>query len=293
MTQLSPEYAAVLDAVRGIGWPARRRAGTTMAGPHQSAARGGAAELVEYRPYRQGDETSRIDWRLMARTNRVYTRISFDHTILPTMLVVDASASMAFPVATHAKWRLARQLAVGLAGLARDRGDPVGLLVADDHRVVLLRPRTRRTIIGLMTEALDREPAGQRALAPMLPPVTGAASRIVVLSDCLGDSDAMREVLRTFVLSGGELYVVHIVAGEELDPDPARQLLVDPEAPAVRRPLTTRTRSAYLQRFGAWREALARDWRELGASYSMVVPAAEPVRQMIRRIVRPAVPPSR
>ncbi len=278
----------MLDAVRGIGWPARHRARTTLAGPHQSAARGGAAELVEYRPYRQGDETSRIDWKLLARTNRVYTRVSFDHTILPTTLVVDATASMAFPVETHSKWRLARVLAVGLAALARDRGDPVGLLVAGGLGVVHIRPRTRRTIVGLMTDALDRAPAGQRALAPLLQQVTGTSARIVVLSDFLGDSDAMREVLRTFVLSGGELFVVHIVAAEELDPDPGRQLLVDPEAPGFRRPLTTKSRSEYLRRFGDWRATLARDWRHLGASYSMVVPETEPVRQTVRRIVAPA-----
>ena len=60
--------------------------------------RGISAEFTEYRPYRQGDDLGRIDWKLFARSDRAYIRLSNDRAIFPTMIVLDASASMDFPV---------------------------------------------------------------------------------------------------------------------------------------------------------------------------------------------------
>jgi len=108
------DYAILLDAVRGIRWPARSAVRGGIPGAHTSRLRGISAEFTEYRPYRQGDDPRRIDWKLFARSNRAYIRLSNDRAILPTMIVIDASASMAFPVATNAKWKLAAQLGVGL-----------------------------------------------------------------------------------------------------------------------------------------------------------------------------------
>ena len=69
-------------------------------------------------------------------TGRQYKRVAdgLRNRGLPTMIVLDASASMAFPVSTNAKWRLASQLAVGLAAVARSSADPVGLVIAREVR---------------------------------------------------------------------------------------------------------------------------------------------------------------
>src|SRR6476620_10338881 len=101
-----PDYAALLDSVRGIRWPARAAVRGGIPGAHTSRMRGSSAEFTEYRPYRQGDDLRRIDWKLCARSNRAYIRVSNDRAILPTTVVLDASASMAFPVETLGKWHL-------------------------------------------------------------------------------------------------------------------------------------------------------------------------------------------
>src|SRR4051794_16927844 len=121
--------SSVLDAVRGLVWHARRKARSALPGAHDATTRGGSAEFVEYRAYRQGDDPGRIDWKLLGRTDRVYVRLSPDRAVLSTMLVVDASASMAFPSDTLRKWTSARSLALGLAAIARHGGDPAGLAV--------------------------------------------------------------------------------------------------------------------------------------------------------------------
>jgi uncharacterized protein (DUF58 family) len=71
------------------------------------------------RRYRQGDDPRQLDWRLLARSDRAYVRLTDDRIVRPTWLVLDASASMAFPSAEAAdgKWGMARALAVGLLTL--------------------------------------------------------------------------------------------------------------------------------------------------------------------------------
>src|SRR3982751_4217636 len=105
---------------------------------------GGSAEFTEYRAYRQGDEVRRIDWKLLARSNRAYIRLSNDRTVLTTMLLVDASGSLAYPSASLEKWHYTRHLAIGLAAAAHRGGDPVGLIAVTSDGLRRLPPRTRR-----------------------------------------------------------------------------------------------------------------------------------------------------
>src|SRR5690606_35363025 len=107
-------YGALLDAVRGVRWPARRPVPGGAPGAHQARSRGIAPEFAEYRPYRQGDDTRRIDWKLLARSDRAFIRLAPDQAILGTTFIVDASASMDFPRdATDAgKWLLAKRLVI-------------------------------------------------------------------------------------------------------------------------------------------------------------------------------------
>ena len=283
-------FAPVLDAVRGIGWPALRRVKSAVPGPHMSRVRGTTAEFVEHRPYRQGDEPKRIDWRLVARTDRVFIRLSQERAIQPTMLVADASASMAFPQPGNDKREHARELAVGLASVARHGGDPVGLLVAHRSQPRAVAPRTRRTVLEEMAAALDVVPQAG-AGAPLLPAMREAmrrARRIVVISDFLGDDAGdLLTASCGFVALANEVYAIHVVAREELEPYPKKLLLEDPEQPAFRRPMSPPARVQYIRRFAAWREQLAREWRKAGVVYAMVVPGQESLRTTIRRITSP------
>jgi uncharacterized protein (DUF58 family) len=252
-----------------------------------SKVRGTTAEFVEYRPYRQGDDPKKIDWKLLGRTDRVYIRVSQERTILPTMFVLDASASMAFPPVADAKWVLARQLAVGLAAVARHRGDPVGLALAGVQGNRVIVPRTRRTVLDEMMMVLERAPEGEVPLAPTATDAMRHGARVVLITDFLGDADALLAAGKTYAAAGGELYAIHVVDRGELDPDPKKLLLSDPEHPELRRPMSPPARAAYIRRFAEWRSQLAREWRALGAVYEMVVPGEEQWRQVIRRITTP------
>src|SRR5471030_48329 len=109
----STPYGLLLDALRGVRWPAARRVAGATLGAHPSTLRGNSSEFSEFRPYRQGDDPRRVDWRLLARSDRAYVRLTTDRATFRTSIVLDASASMAFPLPGVAKWRLARELSVG------------------------------------------------------------------------------------------------------------------------------------------------------------------------------------
>ena len=274
-------YGPLLDAVRGIRWPAARRVGGATLGAHPSKLRGNSSEFSEFRPYRQGDDPRRVDWRLLARSDRAYVRLTTDRATLRTAIVVDASASMGFPGGATDKLARAREVAVGLAAVSHAEGDPVGMSVTG-ARGASLAPRARRSVIIEMIRALDAtSPEGDAPLAPLL--AAARASRVVVITDLLGDADALLAAARLHLAAGGEVLVVHLVAPEELEPPADAELAVDPEAPAVRRMLTGDARAAYRRAFAAWLDAVASDFRAAGVRY-VRAETSEPAAHLVRRI---------
>jgi len=282
------EYAELLDAVRGIRWPARSVVRGGIPGAHTSRLWGSSAEFTEYRPYRQGDDLRRIDWKLFARSDRAYIRLSNDRSILPTMIVLDASASMAFPVATNGKWRLAAQLGVALAAVARNGGDPVGLAVAGGKDADLLAPRTRRGVIQEIIRTLAAtRPAGSSPLAPSISVASQSVGRLVIVSDFLGDATEILGVASRLVAAGREVHAVHVIAGEEIDPPRDAVMVADPEAPGVRRALIGETRDAYVAAFAEWRDRIAHEFSDAGVAFSTAIVGGESPEHLVRRLTAP------
>jgi uncharacterized protein (DUF58 family) len=271
-------YGALLEAVRGVRWPARRPVAGGSPGAHPARTRGVAPEFAEYRPYRQGDDPRRLDWKLLGRSDRAFIRLAPDRAVIATLLAIDASASMAFA----GKWAMARHLAVACAAVGHGVGDPVGLAVAAGGGISRLAPRTRRDVVAEIARTLDAiTPAGSVSLAAAF---LGAPSRVLVVTDCLGDLDGLRRAARVHATAGGEVHVVHVVARAELQPPRGAMLATDPEDAAIARTLTDATRAAYRMAFDSWRDDVARSWRDMGVSYHEAVDDEAPD-VVVRRVV--------
>ena len=278
-------YGALLEAVRGVRWPARRQVVGGAPGEHLARTRGVATEFAEYRPYRQGDDPRRIDWKLLARSDRAFIRLAPDRSVMATLIAVDASASMAFPPVSNGKWWCARQLAVACAAVAHGGADPVGLAVASVNAMVRLPPRTRRGVITEIARTIDGiAPGGSTSLADAF---IGAPPRVLVITDCLGALDGLRRAARAHVATGAEVHVAHIVSHAELDPARGATLATDPEDPYMARALTDNNRLAYRAAFDGWRGEVARDWRDDGVAYHEVLDN-EAIDRAVRRVVAPA-----
>jgi uncharacterized protein (DUF58 family) len=249
---------------------------------------GTSPEFTAYRPYRQGDDPRRLDWKLLARTDRAFLRITSDRATMPTMLIVDASASMAFPPDESGKWRQAKRLAVGLAAVAHASGDPVGTIVVGPGGMHQLPPRTRRGVVGEIVRLLDAvTPAGDAPLASAVS-LTRGVQRLALITDLLGDADALRREAKQRIIGGAEVQIVHIVSRRELEPEADAITAVDPETPSLRRGLGEGTRAGYDAAFARWRADMAAAWRAAGAAYDLVTDD-ESADRAVRRIVTPAV----
>ena len=65
-----------------------------LTGIHRSPFRGFSVEFAEHRPYQLGDELRYVDWRMLARSDKLFVKQYEEETNLRAMLVLDASASM-------------------------------------------------------------------------------------------------------------------------------------------------------------------------------------------------------
>lgn len=278
-------YGALLDALRGVRWTARLRARTTTVGAHTARRIGSNVEVTEYRPYRQGDDPRRLDWKLLARTDRAYVRLAPDSATTPTLIVLDGSASMGVGLGGESKWRQARMLCAGLAAVARGAGDPVGLAVSMGSGVRRLAPRARGDVVREMIRVVDGlEPEGAAPLAPLLDGIRGL-QRVVIISDLLGDADALLARGASLSARGIEVVVVHLVARAEMALPANRAVAVDPEESALRRPLARSAHRAYDLAFAEFRRSMRDRWLATGARYAEIVddlPPADAVRTLVR-----------
>src|SRR4051794_15578424 len=135
LSVLDPAVVAAIDDLEVV---ARYIVEGLRTGEHRSPFYGFSAEFSQYRPFRPGDDLKYLDWKVLARTDRLYTRQFKETTNLSAMLIIDASASMAYPSAggsggqakEASKFAYARMIAAALAYLLVQQGDAVGLMTS-------------------------------------------------------------------------------------------------------------------------------------------------------------------
>src|SRR4030095_6638445 len=72
-------------------------------GLHKSPFHGFSVEFAEHRLYNPGESTRYIDWKVFARTDRVYVKKCEEETNLRCQLILDASSSMYYPETKESK----------------------------------------------------------------------------------------------------------------------------------------------------------------------------------------------
>lgn len=72
-----------------------------ISGMHKSPFHGFSAEFAEHKIYNQGESTRHIDWKLYAKTDKLYTKRFDDETNLRCHIIIDNSSSMHYPEQTN------------------------------------------------------------------------------------------------------------------------------------------------------------------------------------------------
>merc|ERR1711916_250076 len=98
-----------------------------ITGLHKSPYHGFSVEFAEHNLYNPGESTRHIDWKVFARTDRLYTRRYEEETNLRCMILLDQSPSMYYPEKTSAKMNFSIMGAGALAYMLQRQRDAVGL----------------------------------------------------------------------------------------------------------------------------------------------------------------------
>jgi uncharacterized protein (DUF58 family) len=164
----------------------RRLADSFNYGIDRSPYLGSGLEFVQSRPYQMGDSVRNIDWRVTARTGRVYVKEYEAPKRMCCYLLLDTSASMTIGMETPTKYGVALGIAGGLALACLDRAMPVGVVGAGEREFriepSLSRDRVLEWVHRLQTFRFNETTSLARRVAD-LGNRLGSRSLIVVLSD--------------------------------------------------------------------------------------------------------------
>lgn len=213
---------ALLASIGDLELVARLTVEGTISGLHRSPFHGYSAEFSQYRHYRAGDDLKYIDWKLFARTDRIYTKQFRETTNLRALAAVDASASMGYRGSgTVSKLDYARILAAALAHLVVGQGDAFGLVAYDAVVRRYVAARTGQSHLRSLLVALSSvEPSGSTQSATALRRASELLDRrglLVVLSDLYDEDDAVETELRRAARMGHEIAVFHVLTRDEIE----------------------------------------------------------------------------
>jgi uncharacterized protein (DUF58 family) len=110
-----------------------------ISGMHKSPFHGFSAEFAEHKVYNSGESTKHIDWKLFAKTDRLYTKRFEEETNLRCHLIIDNSSSMHYPKLKdgqpfyESKIGFAVLASAVLMNLLKKQRDAVGMSIYSDN----------------------------------------------------------------------------------------------------------------------------------------------------------------
>ena len=103
-----------------------------VTGLHQSPFHGFSVEFAEHRLYNNGESVKNIDWKLLARTEKLFVKQFEEETNLRCFLLLDTSSSMNFPEKGTTKLEFSIYAAASLMYLFKKQRDAFGLCLFSD-----------------------------------------------------------------------------------------------------------------------------------------------------------------
>lgn len=211
---------STIDQLKLARFPVRRAMNGTRNGSHRSPFTGASAEFAQHREYLPGDEPRRIDWRVLARTDRFVVKQYDQETNLRATILLDTSASMGYVGKGITKLTYATQLAAALAWVLIRQGDAVGLVVYD-QRIRIRVPsastsghlhRLLESMSNLEPNNASETPAVIHQLAETLP----SRGLVILCSDLFDDPQALQHAMHHLRHRHHEVLVVQVLAPEEV-----------------------------------------------------------------------------
>jgi uncharacterized protein (DUF58 family) len=182
---------------------ARQAVEGSIIGLHKSPYHGFSVEFAEHRLYNAGESVKDIDWKVYARTDKMFVKKFEEETNLRCQIVVDASSSMYYPAGQqNTKIRFSIVCAAALMFLMRKQRDAVGLSIFSDKMDVHTGARSTQVHHKLLITYLEQQLAStgknkKTAAAQCLHQIADNISRrslVVIFSDMMDNMEASAEL---------------------------------------------------------------------------------------------------
>ena len=197
-----------------------------MAGMHRSPYQGISVEFAQHRPYVAGDDIRHVDWKVLAKTDRIYLKQYQEETNLQLICIVDASESMTYGSVKDAqghvwtKYDHATAIAASLAYMAIGQQDAVGLAVFDEDLRRYIKPSNSpghwKLLVHELSQATRKDKTGVGAVLEQLAEKVTHRSLLVILSDFFDDLSAIRRGLRHIRHRKHEVIAMQILDPHEI-----------------------------------------------------------------------------
>ncbi len=255
-------------------------------GIHKSPYHGFNVEFSEYREYTPGDDLRFIDWRVLARSDRVFIKQFEAETNLNCYLLLDTSGSMDFTSNKETRLDYGAALAAALTMLMLRQGDQVGLVTYDTAVRHFIPPRGNARHFSAVVESLENiRPGGDTNVSGVLHEIAERIRRrslVIILSDFFDSNiEELLNGLQHFRHRHHEVIVFHLLDEAEIEfpferitlfegMERGEELIVDPRVIA----------EGYRSAFRRYVEALRRGCMEKAIDYQRML-LSEPFDQAL------------
>jgi uncharacterized protein (DUF58 family) len=193
-----------------------------ITGLHKSPYHGFSVEFAEHRLYNEGESTRHIDWRVYARTDRLFTKRYEEETNLRCLIALDVSPSMFYPADSKTKIRFSMYAASALSYLLHRQRDAVGLCLFSDKIHTLTPVKSTPThldkVFTILNNVIDNPPVQTKTkVGDVLHEIAEKIhkrSLVVLFSDMFDgsdDTDGLFKALQHLKHNKHEVIVFHVM----------------------------------------------------------------------------------
>jgi uncharacterized protein (DUF58 family) len=239
-----------------------------LTGLHKSPYHGFSVEFAEHRQYNHGESTKNIDWKLYARTDKLFVKRFEEETNLRCQLVIDTSGSMYYPIDTMSKIRFSIIAAASLIQLMKKQRDASGISLFNDelwfHSQAKLNVTHQKLLYSKLQSCLaePKENKGSNIAKTLHYLAEGLHKRsmVIIFSDFFqSDQAAMFEALKHLKYNKHEVILFDVQdKNQELDFifDNRPYIFKDSETGEELKLHPNAVKEMYYQNYNAYKEAI-------------------------------------
>lgn len=147
---------AEVKAYGNLEFMARQMVEGFITGLHKSPYHGFSVEFAEHKIFNPGESTRLIDWKVFAKSDRLYTKRFEEETNLRCQILLDVSKSMYYPADTKGKLLFSSWAAACLIYLLQKQRDAFGITTFNDKVVYQSQTKSTSTHAGQIYQHLQR-----------------------------------------------------------------------------------------------------------------------------------------